>query len=72
MRNRNPDYLRYLGALGVLSECSPYVDDDIRESIEAVFTDAAKHHPVRFTHILDRLQIEPDDKAILELETDNA
>ena len=54
-------YLRYLGALKLLEECSPYVDEDVRDSIEAAFTDACLHHPLRVRRIIDRLEIEPRD-----------
>ena len=34
------DYMRYLGLLGLLSECSVQVDEETRELIEDAFTDA--------------------------------
>lgn len=54
------EYLRYLGALGVLAECSVYVPEDVRESIERCFADAVQHHPtLQYRRVLDRLEIEP-------------
>ena len=53
-------YMRYLGALGILTECSPYVPEDVREQIERVMADAVQHHPtLRTRRILNRVVIEP-------------
>ncbi len=58
-------YLRYLGVLGLLSECSPHVDEETRESIEQAFRDAVKAHPMlRWRRILDRVVIEPHDQPL--------
>lgn len=53
-------YMRYLGALGVLSRASVYVPEEIRECIEQVFEDACKHHPLKWQRVLDRIEIAPD------------
>lgn len=55
----NDLYLRYLGVLNILSECSPFVDEDTREMIETAFSDACQHHPLQYRRVLDRLEIEP-------------
>ena len=52
-------YLRYLGVLGLLGQCSVYVDDDLRETIIMAMEDAASHHPVRVVRVLNRVEIEP-------------
>lgn len=52
-------YMRYLGVLGILSEASVYVPEEIRESIEQSFEDACKHHSLRWKRILNRIEIEP-------------
>jgi hypothetical protein len=52
-------YLRYLGVLGLLGECSVYVPEEIRETIKMAMDDAASHHPLRVIRMLDRIEIEP-------------
>ena len=60
-----PEYLRYLGVLGLLGECSVFVDEDIRESIERAFADACAAHPtLRWRRILDRIEIESAPDAV--------
>ncbi len=34
------EHMRYMGTLGLLSECSVYVPEDIREMIEDAFREA--------------------------------
>lgn len=51
--------MRYLGALGLLCECSPLVTDDLRESIERALQDACADGALRYRRILDRFEIEP-------------
>ena len=52
---------RYLGVLGLLTECSVYVPEDIREMIEEAFTDACAGDPgLRWKRILNRVEIEVD------------
>ena len=36
------EHMRYLGTLGLLSQCSVYVPEDIREMIQEAFDDACK------------------------------
>lgn len=59
----NPDvrelYMRYLGVLGLLGECSVHVSDDERESIERAFIHAGSYG-MRWRRVLDRMEIEPD------------
>lgn len=53
-------YQRYLGCLGILGECSVYVPEDIRETIERAMRDACQHHStLRWKRILNRIEIEP-------------
>lgn len=53
------EHMRYLGLLGLLAECSVYVPEDIRESIERAFDDATTDNPqLSWRRILDRLEIE--------------
>jgi hypothetical protein len=62
-RRRSDDidlYMRYLGALAVLCECSVHVPHDLRDSIEAALDDAVQHHPLRVCRVLNRFEIEPD------------
>ena len=59
MPKRGDLYMRYLGVLGILSECSVHVPEDIRESIESAFEDACSHHNLRWRRLLDRIEIEP-------------
>jgi hypothetical protein len=56
-------YMRYLGVLALLGECSVHVDEDIRSSIERAMTDACAAHPLKWKRILDRCVVEPDDQA---------
>jgi len=51
-------YMRYLGCLGLLSECSVHVPEEVREQIEQAFTDACHEHPLAWRRILDRCEIE--------------
>lgn len=50
--------MQYLGVLGLLSQCSVYVPEDIREMIELAFTDACKGGRLQWRRVLDRLEIE--------------
>lgn len=53
------EHMRYLGALGMLSQCSVYVPEDIREMVEEALQDACEANPHLFyRRILDRLEIE--------------
>lgn len=59
-----PLRMRYLGLLGILSEASPHVPDDIREMIQDAFIDAENdpQFSLRYRRILNRLEIEPVDE----------
>jgi hypothetical protein len=50
--------MRYLGVLGLLCEASPYVPEEIRESMEQALEDACRDGRLRFRRILDRFEIE--------------
>jgi hypothetical protein len=50
--------MRYAGVLGLLSECSVYVPEEIRESIEQAFADASEDGSFRWCRVLDRVEIE--------------
>jgi len=54
------EHMRYLGCLKLLEECSPYVDEEMRESIEMAFDDAveASGGTLRWKRVLDRCEIE--------------
>jgi len=56
----NDEHLRYLGCLKLLEECSPHVDDEMRESIERAFEDAvaASGGTLRMHRLLDRVCID--------------
>lgn len=67
-RKRSEDldlYLRYLGVLAVLCECSVHVSHDIREQIEAALDDATQHYPLRVRRVLNRFEIEPDNPTLV-------
>lgn len=53
------DRMRYLGLLGLLAECSVHVPEEIRESIERAFDDAAEDGSLKWRRVLNRLEIEP-------------
>jgi hypothetical protein len=54
---------RYLGVLGLLSECSVYVPEDTREMIEVAFRDACDAIPgLSYRRVLNRLEIDMDIK----------
>lgn len=53
------DRMRYLGTLGLLCECSVYVPEDLRESIESALEDACEDGRLKWRRILDRYEIEP-------------
>lgn len=51
--------MRYLGALGVLADCSVHVPEDVRSQIERVMEDACRHDPgLTWRRVLDRIDIE--------------
>jgi hypothetical protein len=53
--------MRYLGTLGLLTECSVYVPEDVRESIETAFEHACSADPMlKWRRILNRIEIEVD------------
>lgn len=56
--------MRYLGALGLLSECSVYVPEEIRERIETAMEHACADGKLKWKRTLDLIQIEsnPDYK----------
>jgi hypothetical protein len=49
-----------MGVLGLLTQCSIYVPEDIRECIEAAMGDAVEHSngKLKWKRILDRIEIE--------------
>lgn len=51
--------MRYLGVLGLLSEASVHVPEDLRESIESAMEDACSDGKLRWTRTLNRIDIEP-------------
>ena len=52
-------YMRYLGVLKLLEECSPHVDEETRGCIEQAFADAVREHDTLKTRsILNRLEID--------------
>ena len=66
MSERNDLYMRYLGVLGLLAECSVYLPssdegEEMRQQFIEAFSDAEKHHPLRWRRILNRLEIYPVD-----------
>lgn len=53
------EHTRYLGTLGVLADCSPYVPEEVREQIIMAMRDAVKANPLlRYRRILDRCEVE--------------
>ena len=61
MANEQRLRMHYAGALKLLEECSPFVDEDVRQSIERCFSDACAHHGYRTRRVLDRIEIEVAD-----------
>jgi hypothetical protein len=50
---------RYLGALGLLCQCSVYVPEDLRQMIETALVDAQDNDPsLKVRRVLDRFEIE--------------
>jgi hypothetical protein len=56
--SRDDLYMRYLGVLGILAECSVQVDEETREQIQMAFDHACNHHPLQSRRILNRIEIE--------------
>lgn len=50
--------MRYAGVLGLLSECSVYVPEEVRGRIEAAFVDASSTGRFKYSRTLNRLEIE--------------
>ena len=57
--NDNKLYIRYLGLLGILMECSVYVPEEVREQIADAFDDACEEGKLKWKRVLDRMEIEP-------------
>jgi hypothetical protein len=59
----NGEYMRYLGCLKILCECSVYLDaePELRECIIDALEDACRHHPLKWRRIINRLEIEPKE-----------
>lgn len=56
------EHMRYLGTLGLLSQCSVYVPEDIREMIAMAFDDACQANPnLRQRRTLNLLEIEANN-----------
>lgn len=55
-------YVRYLGVLGLLAECSVYVTEDERECIERAFGHA-EEYGLCWRRVLDRFSIQPAPHA---------
>lgn len=53
--------MRYLGVLGLLCQCSVYVPEELRESIESALDDACADGKLRWKRYLDRYDIEAVD-----------
>lgn len=52
--------MRYLGVLGLLCECSVYVEDEeLRDSIERALEDACVDGTLKYRKFLNRFDIEP-------------
>jgi hypothetical protein len=59
------EHMRYLGALGLLADCSVHVPEDLREMIERALTEACAAYPyLKWRRILDRLEVDVDHDAI--------
>lgn len=57
------EHTRYLGVLGLLEECSPFIHDpDIRESIADAFDDACEEGDLRWHLVGQRMVIEPVER----------
>lgn len=52
----------YLGTLKLLEECSPYVPEELRESIENAFEDACSDGRLIWSRILNRCEIEVNNE----------
>lgn len=53
------EHIRYLGTLGLLSECSVHVPEELRESIAQAMLDAvAANTNLEFRRVLNRLEVE--------------
>jgi hypothetical protein len=53
------EHMRYLGTLGLLSECSVYVPEELREMIAQAFDDAvAANSSLKYKRILNRIEID--------------
>lgn len=55
---RYPIEMRYAGVLKLLEECSPYVPEHVRESIERAHADAVAAGGYRTRRLLNRCEIE--------------
>ena len=51
--------MRYLGVLGLLAECSVYVPEELRQSIETAMEQACADGCLKWRRVLNRVEIEP-------------
>jgi len=54
------EHMRYIGVLGLLSQCSVYVPEDLRECIESAMIDAVSNSggTLKWKRVLDRIELE--------------
>jgi hypothetical protein len=55
-----PERMRYLGVLALLCECSVYVPEELRESVERALIDACADGTLKYRRVLNRFEIEPN------------
>lgn len=54
------EHTRYLGVLGLLTQCSPYVPEALREVIEDAMDTACLANPsLAWRRVIDRVEINP-------------
>lgn len=55
--------MMYLGVLALLGECSVFVDEDIRDSIEQALSDGQEAKVIKYRRVLNRFNVEVYDDS---------
>lgn len=60
LKEKTSEHMRYVGVLSLLTQCSVYVTEEIRECIETAMIDAVTHSDgtLKWKRILDRIQLD--------------
>jgi hypothetical protein len=64
-KNWNPGIMQYAGAINLLCECTVFVDEDLRSSIESAVSDWCETTGWTWRKILDRIELIPPEAKLI-------